>query len=174
MKLSRRLKKKKNKSGSTAAVAIVQKKGEDRYLYVANCGDARIVLVRKMEGIRLTIDDKADGSNKEEVERLESMKGLIMQGKVGGALGVTRSFGDLEFKRWIIPTPHVKTVKLEPGDTHLVVACDGLWDVATDQQVADIVTRFDLNSAQLISDRLLDHALKNGTKDNVSIIVVAL
>lgn len=50
-------------------------------------------------------------------------------GKVAGVLSVTRAFGDTDVKPYVTAEPHLKTVKLDPSDTHLIIACDGLWDV---------------------------------------------
>jgi len=57
------------KSGSTAAIAFIKYHGEDRILYTANCGDARIVLNRGGKAIRLTKDHKPnDPEEKKELK----------------------------------------------------------------------------------------------------------
>ncbi len=38
---------------------------------------------------------------------------------------------------YVIGDPHCERHELLPTDTHLVVACDGLWDVVSDQEVCD-------------------------------------
>jgi len=158
------------KSGSTAAVAIITIEDGKKKLYTANCGDARIVLKRGKQPLRMTIDHKA--TDPDEQKRIKDMGGLILGDKVGASLAVTRAFGDSELKEWVKADPYIKHVDLNPEDSHLIVACDGLWDVISDQESVDQIVPA-LN-AQEISDKLLKLALEKGTKDNVSILVVAI
>lgn len=44
------------------------------------------------------------------------------------SLAVTRAFGDSELKEWVKADAYLNTVELEPTDTHLIVACDGVND----------------------------------------------
>jgi len=158
------------KSGSTAAVAIIQFRDGKRVLYTANAGDARIVLRRQGKGVRLTTDHKVTDPN--EVKRIEARGGMIFGGKVGASLAITRAFGDCELKDWVIAEPDIKETPLDVGDTHLIVACDGLWDVVSDQEAVDLIARDEV--AQESSEKLLKYSLAHETKDNVSIIVVKL
>jgi len=89
-------------------------------------------------------------------------------------LAVTRAFGDSELKDWIIADPVIKVTVLQPSHTHLVIACDGLWDVASDEDVVSILSSTVTQSAQQLSDTLLQYAITHKTKDNVSIIVIQL
>jgi len=159
-----------NKSGSTGVVAVVRKKGDQRWLYVAGIGDARAVLNREGKAARLSYDHKA--TDEGEAKRIKEDGGWVVQGKVAGILAVTRSFGDLELKQWVISEPFITETELKRTDTQLIIACDGLWDVCEDQSAVELITGLD--SAQEKSDKLLSYALTNKTKDNVSIIVVDL
>ncbi|KAA6392966.1 MAG: hypothetical protein EZS28_011506 [Streblomastix strix] len=58
-------------------------------------------------------------------------------------------------------------------DTFLILACDGLWDVMTDDEVAEFVSHIK-GDAQQIARILVQEALKRGTTDNVTVLVVKL
>lgn len=49
--------------------------------------------------------------------------------RVGGVLAVTRAFGDFSLRSaGVISEPYTTKLTLKPGDTHLVIASDGVWD----------------------------------------------
>jgi len=146
-------------SGSTAVSVILAKKDGNRVLYTANCGDARAVLARNKKPIRLTKDHKA--SDPEEQQRIiKQFEGVIYRDKVAGSLAVTRAFGDLELKAMVKADPYLNEIILTPLDTHLVIACDGLWDVATDEVVVDLLE--DGRSGKELSEKLLRYAIEHG------------
>jgi len=158
-------------SGTTSVSALIRVDGSDRYLYTANAGDARAVLARSGgKALRLTYDHK--GSDESETKRIVDAGGFVALNRVNGVLAVTRSLGDHLMKDYVIADPYMKSTKLEPGDTHLVLACDGLWDVASDQEVVDLIVGE--SDAQKASEKLLVHALKNGSTDNISVMTIFL
>ncbi|KAL0955819.1 hypothetical protein HGRIS_002022 [Hohenbuehelia grisea] len=139
-----------------------------RVLYTANVGDARGVLCRGGRAARLTYDHK--GSDKQEAKRITDAGGFVMSGRVNGVLAVTRSLGDSSMKEFVVGAPYTTETELCEEDEFLVLACDGLWDVTTDQQAVDIVREID--DAQHASQKLLKHALSHHTTDNVTVVVV--
>jgi len=158
-------------SGTTAVSALIRVNGSDRYLYLANAGDARAVLARSgATALRLTYDHK--GSDESETKRIVDAGGFVALNRVNGVLAVTRSLGDHLMKDYVIADPYLNAIKLEPGDTHLVLACDGLWDVASDQEAVDLVVGE--SDAQKAAEKLLVHALKNGSTDNISVMTIFL
>jgi len=158
--------------GCTAVTCVVVGKGESRQLFAANVGDARAVLCRDGKAIRLTEEHKA--SEVAEAKRITDSGGFIINGRVNGQIIITRSLGDHLMKEFIIGDPHLRHEKLSDQDTHLIVACDGLWDVVEDQQAVDFVLQHKDNSAGEISKKLLIKALQDGTTDNLSIMVIKL
>jgi len=158
------------KSGCTAVVSIIFNGPKGRELYIANCGDSRAVLMRKGKAVRLSYDHK--GSDSEEEERIKEARGMVIRGKVAGILGVTRAFGDFEFKeeKWVIPDPHISHLSLEKHDKKLLLACDGVFDVMSDQEAMDIVMKE--NDPQVAAANLVKTALSKGSKDNISALVV--
>jgi serine/threonine protein phosphatase PrpC len=162
-------------SGSTAATAFIRTDGEKRFLHTANCGDARIVLCREGKAMRLTTDHK--GTDQAEVKRIQDAGGLVVLNRVSGILAVTRSLGDLKMKEYVIGDPYCESHELLPTDALLIVACDGLWDVVGDQEVCEFVLQPGDDgpmTAQALANRLLVKAIKQGTTDNISIMVIKL
>ncbi len=59
-----------------------------------------------------------------------------------GALSVSRSLGDKKSKEnqpVIIADPDIQVAEVSEGD-YLILACDGLWDVMTNERVAEFVS----------------------------------
>lgn len=58
---------------------------------------------------------------------------------------ICRSIGDPDFKpngkRIVTSTPDVRVVELNPADSAVVLASDGVWDVVTDDQIAQITNK---------------------------------
>lgn len=157
-------------SGTTTITALVRVENGKRMLYMANAGDARAVLCRNGKAERLSYDHK--GSDEGETKRIMDAGGFVVLNRVNGILAVTRSLGDHAMKDYVIGDPYLTTIQLDPTDTHLILACDGLWDVTNDQDAIDLILVE--NDAQKMSDKLLVHALRNGSTDNISVMVVLL
>lgn len=158
------------RSGCTAVVALVRDEsaGEatQRMLYVANVGDARAVLRRGASAIRLSYDHK--GSDALEIERVMEQGGFIHANRVNGVLAVTRSLGDHLMKDYVMGTPFTSAVRLTPEDSLLVMACDGLWDIVSDQLAVDLAAE---HSATDAAETLQRHALENYCTDNITVLV---
>ena len=150
--------------GTTACVGYVTV----NHAVIANLGDTRCVLVQKGKAERLTVDHKPDIP--EEKAFIEQNGGYVEQGRVNGVLGCSRSLGDGFLGKAINCTPSVCERDLT-GSWSLVFACDGLWDVITDQEVAAIVT--EEIDPSLAAKRLREQASDRGSTDNISIIVVS-
>jgi protein phosphatase PTC1 len=160
---------------------------EVRVLHTANCGDARAVLARGKEAIRLTFDHKA--SDPDEQKRIEASQGFVLRGRVLGILAVSRSFGDHALKQFVPALPFYRKYRLVPDDRFLIVACDGVWDVMTDQEAVDFVgKRIDealsagestpstpfRNFEVSVAQALVDEALERQSKDNITVQIVLL
>lgn len=52
----------------------------------------------------------------------------------------------------------------------LIIASDGLWDVCQDQQAVDMIKN--TSSSKDMAKILVQYALKNGSQDNVSVLVL--
>ncbi|KAL2236905.1 UNVERIFIED_CONTAM: putative protein phosphatase 2C 60 [Sesamum indicum] len=129
-------------SGCTACVALI--KGNQ--LVVANAGDSRCVISRNGQAYNLSRDHKPDL----EVERDRILKagGFIHAGRVNGSLNLARAIGDMEFKQnkflppekqIVTANPDINIVELCDEDEFVVLACDGIWDCMSSQQLVDFV-----------------------------------
>ncbi|TFK89102.1 protein serine/threonine phosphatase 2C [Polyporus arcularius HHB13444] len=148
--------------------AIVPPTNVRRVLYCANAGDARGVLCRAGKAVRLTYDHK--GSDKQEAKRIMDAGGFVMSGRVNGVLNVTRSLGDSSMKEFVVGSPYTTETELSEHDEFLILACDGLWDVVNDQGACDLVRS--LADPKKAAEELLEHAYKNYSTDNVTVLVV--
>lgn len=140
-----------------------------RVLYTANVGDARIVLCRNGKALRLSYDHK--GSDENEGKRISNAGGLILNNRVNGVLAVTRALGDAYMKDLVTGHPYTTETVIQPDiDEFLILACDGLWDVCTDQEAVDLIRH--THDPQHASRLLVDHALARFSTDNLSCMVV--
>ncbi|KAF2278803.1 protein phosphatase-like protein 2C [Westerdykella ornata] len=140
-----------------------------RVLYTANVGDARIVLCRNGRALRLSYDHK--GSDENEGRRVASAGGLILNNRVNGVLAVTRALGDAYMKDLVTGHPYTTETVIQPDqDEFLILACDGLWDVCSDQEAVELIRH--IQDPQLASKTLVDHALARFSTDNLSCMVV--
>ena len=95
-----------------------------RVLYAGNAGDARAVLCRGGEALRLTYDHK--GSDAQESKRIMDAGGFVMNNRVNGVLAVTRSLGDSAMKDFVVGAPYTTETELSVHDEFLIIACDGV------------------------------------------------
>ncbi|KAJ8538816.1 hypothetical protein K7X08_030112 [Anisodus acutangulus] len=164
-------------SGCTANVAIMR----ENQLIVANAGDSRCVISRKGQAYNLSRDHKPDL----EVERERILKagGFIHAGRVNGSLNLARAIGDMEFKQnKFLPAekqnPDINIVDLCDDDDFIVLACDGVWDCMSSQQLVDFIHEQLKSESKLsaVCERVLDRCLAPTAGgegcDNMTMILV--
>jgi serine/threonine protein phosphatase PrpC len=184
-----------NTSGATAvSVLLYCNKLEDgtcthRTLHIANVGDSRAVLVSSLKpdnpdcsfqsengfvATRLSVDHSAE--DPAEQQRIKEAGGFITRNRVLGILAVSRSFGDHGMKEFVTAEPHTRDVDLlHCGDCPmLILACDGVWDVFSDQEAADLLLPRYLSEGPFAdaAEMLVAAAIQKGSADNVTSIVV--
>ena len=91
---------------------------------------------------------------------------------------VSRSLGDKSYKGKgvVIPDPHVKIHELTRYDNAILLACDGVFEKMTYEDVTDIICD-ELrkgSSAEEISKMIVEQAIERGSGDNVTAIVIIL
>lgn len=176
-------------SGSTAVMLLVRKAEGDAVptLFCANVGDSRAVICRGGNKLDLSFDHKV--TRPDERARIQAAGGSIIKDRLNGVLAVSRAFGDAEHKRasgiewWnreltadpLSAEPEVTHEPVHPQDEFLVLACDGVFDVMTSQQVVNFVRRRLLvhRDVRRAAAELVEKAVALHTIDNVSAIVVA-
>ncbi|KAG6814255.1 hypothetical protein H0H92_015370 [Tricholoma furcatifolium] len=174
-------------SGCTAVAALVTADGK---IYVANAGDSRSVIGIKGEVKPLSFDHKP--TSETEKERIQGAGGYIEYGRVNGNLALSRALGDFEFKKnyslgpekqIITADPDVTVHEISDEDEFFVIACDGIWDCLTSQQVVDFVRRGVAQGTELseICENMCEHCLAPDTTsgagigcDNMTVIIIAI
>jgi len=169
-----------DRSGCTALAAVVG----PRHLVVASAGDSRAVLATGANGaLALSEDHKPD--NPEEQRRVERAGGCVSMRRVDGDLAVSRALGDFQYKDRPDLPPEAQKVSAEPdcrthtrlrADQVLILACDGIWDVMSNADAADLARALGQEGEKdlgLICEELLDQCLAKGSRDNMSVVAVA-
>lgn len=180
--------------GSTATTALLL----GNRIYCANVGDSRTLLCRNFTPYALSQDHKP--SREDEAKRIKDAGGFIINNRVMGELAVSRAFGDCEFKKgiqsiieeeggivngddknWFEPLitaePDIEVTQITKDDQFLLLACDGLYDVFTEEEIINFVKKdmLDHKDAQRCCQNLTHEAIRErNSRDNVSIILVIL
>lgn len=170
-------------AGCTSVVAVVR----GSQLVVANAGDSRCVLAKAGSAVEMTIDHKPDMPS--ERERIVHAGGSVEDGRVMGNLNLSRSLGDLEYKRnpslppaqqMITAVPEIRKHSLEADCDFMILACDGIWDVLNSQECVDFIyARIDRMSLSDVVEAVLDRCLAPDVSsmgglgcDNMTCIIV--
>uniref|UniRef100_A0A7N8XGK1 Protein phosphatase 1G n=1 Tax=Mastacembelus armatus TaxID=205130 RepID=A0A7N8XGK1_9TELE len=176
-------------SGTTAVVALIRGK----QLIVANAGDSRCVVSERGKAVDMSYDHKPE--DEVELARIKNAGGKVtMDGRVNGGLNLSRAIGDHFYKRnkilppeeqMISAMPDVKVLTLNEDHDFMVIACDGIWNVLSSQEVVDFISERikpdESGKARPLSsivEELLDHCLAPNTCgdgtgcDNMTCIIV--
>lgn len=124
------------------------------------------------------LDHKPD--SRKEKERIVKAGGHVTKcrndvARVEHILAVSRALGDYSIDKNIIPpSPDITQYSRKSSSPSFVIlACDGLWDVMENEQVAKFVAEKSSNtSLQDIASQLADQALQLGSMDNISVYVI--
>ena len=168
-------------SGSTCVVVLLT----PSHVIGCNAGDSRAVLRRAGGTLPLSFDHKP--SEVSEKDRITEAGGFVKARRVDGDLAVSRALGDFVYKtnetlptnkQKVIPNPDfVVYPRCDEEDEFVILACDGIWDVATSKQCADFVQQLLLEGESdlgVICEEALDTCLERNSKDNMTILVVGL
>ncbi|XP_041038732.1 protein phosphatase 1G isoform X2 [Carcharodon carcharias] len=177
-------------SGTTAVVALIRGK----QLIVANAGDSRCVVSENGKAIDMSYDHKPE--DEVELARIKNAGGKVtLDGRVNGGLNLSRAIGDHFYKRnknlppeeqMISALPDLKVLTLNDDHDFMVIACDGIWNVMSSQEVVDFISERinkldengDLRLLSSISEELLDQCLAPDTSgdgtgcDNMTCIII--
>ena len=181
-------------TGCTAVTVLIT----PTELYVANAGDSRAVLCRN--GIAVPLSEDHKPNDPRESERIvkaggtieESQGGTRTHYRVNGNLNLSRAIGDLEYKKntdlqpheqMITSTPDIVRMERSDDDEFIVLGCDGVWDVLTNDDCVHFV-RSRLAEGKALKDiceEIADECLSPDPKatqgigaDNITCIIVDL
>lgn len=96
----------------------------------------------------MSIDHKPEDTP--ELERITKAGGKVSNdGRINGGLNLSRAIGDHSYKQnkeldakeqMITALPDVKTLTIDPvKDQFMVLACDGIWNFMSSQDVCDFI-----------------------------------
>ncbi|GAV27144.1 hypothetical protein PMKS-000605 [Pichia membranifaciens] len=176
----------KDPSGCAATSTLITPEA----IFCANAGDSRSIL--SIDGLVKPLSFDHKPTNEGEKNRIVNAGGFVDMGRVNGNLALSRGIGDFEFKDSKILPPEEQAVTALPdvlehklntlSDEFIVLACDGIWDCLTSQQVVDFVRRYVKENKTLteICELMMNTCLaptSGGSGigcDNMSVCIVAL
>lgn len=168
--------------GSTCLVVCHFKDETNKdVINIINSGDSRCVLCRHDIGMSITRDHKPDWPN--EKRRINKLGGNVEKDAKGvwriNDLSVSRAFGDKESKQYISHRPEIYKYTITEKDRFMIMGCDGLWDEVAPQEAVNFILEncYDIDMNRInkmvnIARRLGEYAIKKGSSDNVTIIIV--
>lgn len=166
-------------SGCTAIVVMLT----PSHIVTANLGDSRAVLGSNGSTVPLSFDHKP--YNEEEKQRIEKAGGTVSWNRVDGDLAVSRAFGDFRYKnvdlpqeeQKVSPEPEILFQPRSDQNEFVVLACDGVWDVMSNEEVTEEVRKMLAEGEErpvLMAEELVDISLEKQSKDNISCLVALL
>ncbi|XP_002741378.3 putative protein phosphatase 2C T23F11.1, partial [Saccoglossus kowalevskii] len=130
----------KDELAGTTAVAIVLKNNK---VFCGNVGDSRAVASVSGQVQQLSFDHKP--CNEDETKRIVAAGGWV---EFNRNLALSRALGDFVFKKndkkkaeeqIVTAVPDVIVKDITDNHEFVVLACDGIWDVLSNQEVIDFV-----------------------------------
>jgi len=134
---------KEEMAGCTAITVFIRGKE----LWCANAGDSRCVA--GVGGVARPLSTDHKPMDEKERERIEAAGGFVEFNRVNGNLALSRALGDFVFKmnekltqseQIVTCLPDILHQIIEPDWDFILLACDGIWDVLSSQEVTDFIT----------------------------------
>lgn len=170
--------------GSTA-VLLIHNVGR-QLVFVVNLGDSRAIVISNSGKLLFQTNDHKPNLPRES-KRIFKAGGFVSQGRtprVNGRLALSRAFGDFKLKKnekgqymgieaAVSPKPDVYSFSLaEEKHCHVIIACDGLWDVLSVNGVVKMYMNRNIAKNTNSCNLLTDMAYANHSTDNISVLVV--
>lgn len=160
-------------SGSTACIGIMYNDNNSTKLWILNVGDSRAVRCNK-NNIAEQLSEDHKPNSPDEKKRIEELGGKIIFDGVDWRVkdySLSRAFGDLNASPFITHLPQIYNYKIN-NDKFIIFACDGLWDILSNQEAVDfvnslIISKNNINYARALSE----YALTKGSLDNITVMV---
>ena len=184
--------------GSTGCAVVIHKNVDGtRTIISGNVGDSRAILGQHKQAIDLTRDHKPNDEIERsrilelggtvdwcgQVDRLGQPVEHTGVYRINGNLALSRSIGDRSERPWVSSEVEIKLRTIEDDvDSFVLLATDGLFDVMTSQEVVSFVhqvldstpTEHQDESRRNIAKAVTEEALRRGSGDNVTVLVIWL
>ena len=183
-------------TGTTACVCLII----ENTIYIANAGDSRCVIIKKEKNYKIDMQTKDHRLvDPDEKRRIEVDDGFVdnSNSRLNGVLSLSRSIGDLEYKKreWHKPEDQIITCKPDiykkkiSEVAYILLGTDGVWEFfKNDKEIMDynakIFNEKDegestlAESIQTLFEELLDiEDIKTNTKiglDNMTMIAIKI
>lgn len=155
---------------------------ETRQFFLVNIGDSRTLLrlENKSRQFIVSTKDHKPGDTGER-KRIEAANHFVAAQRVDGCLAVSRALGDFTYKNQpqlsfdkqavtADPSVYIGTIKDKDTKVDVVLACDGVWDVFSNEQVFSV--EVERKKTKSFARTLADLAFANGSSDNLSAVHV--
>lgn len=176
----------KEELAGTTAICVLMK---DRKIYCGNVGDSRSIASVRGRVQSLSYDHKPN--NELETKRILAAGGWVEFNRVNGNLALSRALGDFVFKRnenkkaedqIVTAYPDVDMKDLTSDHEFIILACDGIWDVLSNEEVLEFVrTRIAQQiEPEIICEQLMTRCLAPDCQmgglgcDNMTVILVCI
>ena len=150
-------------------------------IQIINVGDSRCIMYSNNKPIQITRDHKP--IDPLEAERIKNLGGKITFDGVNyriNGLSLSRAFGDCE-TNYTEPYPEIFTKILNNKDKFIILGCDGLYETLDNNTICNFIlyNSYDNNGNRInkninMAEKLGKLAIKNGSEDNVSVIIIYL
>ncbi|CAD8068280.1 unnamed protein product [Paramecium sonneborni] len=162
-----------DESGTTANIILITKDS----IYCANIGDSRSVGIQKGKAVIMSFDHKP--THAIERSRICQAGGFVADGRVCGALSLSRAFGDYQYKDdMVIAIPDIRVFK---NVQMIFMACDGIWEGLNDygeyltQKIYKNIKESSEQKLKTIMNQILAPSMTEATVwglDNMSCILI--
>lgn len=169
-------------TGSTCVAAVMYKEKNHVYMQVMNIGDSRFIMCKNGIAKQVTVDHKP--TQPDERTRITQLGGKIIWDsndyRIAG-LSLSRAMGDISGAPYISQKPDVYTVHIDKHVQFVILCCDGLVESMSNQDAVDFIINkcyepdkktLKASRPKNIASLLANEAIKRGSTDNVSIIVI--
>lgn len=150
--------------GSTAACCVFNGKK----VISSHIGDSRVLVISESGTVKFkTVDHKAVYRN--EFERIRMEGSRIENNRTFGMIALGRSLGDINIPG-ISAEPEVHQYFVEDDDRWIVIACDGVFDVLSNEYIGQIASK--ANCANELACDIRNIAYANLSTDNITVIAI--
>lgn len=165
-RLEQTIRENKLTDGATCGIAVLA----GQQALVATIGDVRILVVKDDGTVKFTTTDHR-ATDRPEFERIKKNGGFVQNHRTMGVVNVSRALGDFSITG-VSPLADIHYVEFEQDDKYLIVACDGVFDVVTNEQIGKMATT--ANSGDELAYDIRNVAFSSYSTDNISVVVVDL